>query len=247
MVTKKMGMLILSCILLSGAAMVPLEKNPVLAESSVTDVKAFLEKDMEVMTAQIPFVYESNVYTMALPGEMKSQELANVFLNTDGIEPEFWDNMNTLNQQIREINSSFSMEEDVAKKKAIYEQQLIPKLDVLHTFIESGEEKFLAMERKKKEDETYSDYLYNLNYENDGFDYSHIKDYMDVQRLLIYAYQELYKYEFDETIDKENPSYEVEEKLSEISHYFYMNKLINAFLFDSESYAEMTQYFEAAQ
>lgn len=227
--------------------MVPFEKNPVLAESSVTDVKSFLEKDMEVMTAQIPFVYESNVYTMALPGELKSQELANVFLNTDGIEPEYWDNMDTLNQQIREINSSFAIEQDVAKKKAIYEQQLIPKLDVLHTFIESGEEKFLAMEIKKKEDETYSDYLYNLNYENDGFDYSHIKDYLDAQRLLIYAYQELYKYEFDEKIDKENPSPEVEEKLSEISHYFYINKLINAFLFEPDAYAEMIQYFEAAQ
>lgn len=243
MVKKKMGILILSCTLLSGAAMLPLEKNLVVAESNATDAKVFLAKDMEVLTAQIPFVSESNVYTMALPLDYNSPELAYVFLNTDGVEPEFWDNMNTLNRQIREINSSFATEQDVAKKKAIYEEQLIPKLDVLHTFIESGEAKYLAMERKKKKDETYYDYLTDLNYENHGFNYSYIKDYMDVQRLLIYAYQELYKYEFDETIDKENPSPKVEEKLKEISHYFYMNKLINAFLFDPESYAEMTQYF----
>lgn len=241
MVKKKIGMMVLASALLSGSVVLPMANNQVVAETNVSDVEAFLKKDMEVATAQIPFTQTGNIYSMVLPDA--EMELANLFLSVDGIEPDFWENVDILNRQIRQINTDYAIEQDVAKKKVIYEEQLIPKLEVLHTFIESGEEKYRDMMKRMDEDSNYADYLYDLGDGYRHFEYTYINQYFDAQRLLIYAYQELYKYEFDESIDKENPSYEVERKISEVSQYLTMNKMINTFLFDQEAYAEMTQYY----
>jgi len=231
------GVLTLS-VLSTGFAFLNDKDSPVAKAESQDKVEHFLKTDVHLIEAQSEFT-KDNFYNFMI----KNRDIESPINFTE--RPEFtkayWKNVETLNAQIREINTRWYMEKDEAKKKSVFENELIPKLETLLTFIDSGEKVLDKIKFDMSEGANVVDAQDEEVLQSWASSYGFAEDYLKGLRLMVYAYQELYKYEHGNEVQADDVSNAEDDKDSEISQYLYIGMLMDAYLFDKEKFLEKTQ------
>lgn len=205
---------------------------------STDKVEHFLKTDVHLIEAQSEFT-KYNFYNVMQ--QYRDVESPINFTQRPEFTKAYWKNVETLNAQIREINTRWYMENDKSTKKAIFENELIPKLETLLTFIDSGEKTLDKIKLNMSEGVDVSDSQKEEVIQSWASSYGFAEDYLKGLRLMVYAYQELYKYEHGNEVNPDKLSNAEDDKNSEISQYLYIGMLMDAYLFDRDKFLEKTQ------
>lgn len=192
-------------------------------------VQRFLEKDVNVLDAQTRFLSDSGFYEAI--SERGGVEGSITFIDRPEWSPKYWNEIHTLNEEIQGIYTSIVSEGSYEESMSLYEEELMPKLETLLGFIESGEKEQERIIELIESDDYTSELSGDEIETNQTSSYQYASDYFDGLRLMVYAYQELYKFEKDTSVNKQSLTLEQKEKLTELNHYLSISELMNAYLF----------------